>query len=68
MGNVLEKSKDGKWEEGSPERKEAGRGLRSMDFLLVFAQRLSFKHRPPLWKKIQKDLTLLYDHQQWIRK
>lgn len=68
MGNVLEESKDGKWGEGSPERKEARRGLRGTDFLLVFAQGLSFRHGSPLWNKIQKDLTLLYDHQQWIRK
>lgn len=34
MGNVLE-TKDGKWGEGSLERKEARRGLRGTDFLLV---------------------------------
>lgn len=36
MGNVLEKSKDGKWGVGRPERKEAERGLRDTGFLACF--------------------------------
>lgn len=36
MGNVLKKSKDGKWGVGRPERKEAEKGLRDTGFLACF--------------------------------